>query len=80
MGEEGYFAAKGDVGDLARQLLIALRPPAEQGGAGAAVGTRLRQRACRAFGWQTAGEQIMGIYRALLGETRAANGVQFEAG
>lgn len=80
LGEEGYFAARGDVGDLARQLLAVFDPPAEQAGAVAAAGMRLRQRACQAFGWQAAGEQIMGIYRTLLRETMVAHGAQSEAG
>lgn len=63
LGADGFFAAKGNVADLAAQLLMALF--GEEGGGLDAVrarGQRLRQRAIAAFSWQAAGEQIVALY------------------
>ncbi|MGC8781304.1 MAG: glycosyltransferase family 4 protein [Anaerolineae bacterium] len=72
LGEDGYFAAKGDVADLAEQLRAALFGAGDAGPAVArARGRRLRQRAMADFGWQAAGEQIVSIYRELLPKRQA---------
>jgi glycosyltransferase involved in cell wall biosynthesis len=67
LGDEGYFAAKGDIAGLAVQLLAALFPADE---IVQARGLQLRQRAITVFGWQAAGEQIGAIYQELRGEAR----------
>lgn len=80
LGEEGYFAAKGDVAGLAAQLLAVLFPAADQADEVAARGMRLRQRAGLAFSWQAAGKQILDIYHELLrGAADVRQRPQFEA-
>lgn len=80
LGEDGHFAAKGDVESLAGQLLAVLYPADNRTGEVIARGARLRQRASLAFSWQAAGEQIMSIYHELLQERQVRGGVpNFEA-
>ena len=62
LGLDGFYAARGDVADLASKLEQALYD--RQAVAG--VGRRLRQRAIQQFEWQGAGRQIVDVYRQLI--------------
>ncbi len=73
LGTDGLLAERGSVGDLARQLVQALDVAAGRAEPEAlGTGNRLRQRAVRLFEWRAAGQQIVRIYRDVLGEPARA--------
>ncbi|NJN81200.1 MAG: glycosyltransferase family 4 protein [Caldilineaceae bacterium] len=63
LGDDGLFARRGDVADLADKLSQALFNDSSA----TASGLRLRQRAIRLFEWETNGQRIVDVYRNLLG-------------
>ncbi len=66
LGLEGIFAQRGDIGDLSAKLLETLSMVDESPASAAMIGDRLRQRALRHFGWDSAGHQIDRIYQNLI--------------
>lgn len=67
LGSDGLYAAAGDVGDLARQLMVALSVSVSC----QQRGQRLRERALQRFGWHEASHRIVDVYRRLLAEPGA---------
>lgn len=70
LGLEGIYAQRGDVEDLASKILSTLDMVDENPVGAAYIGERLRQRAIKQFGWDTAGRQIEAIYHSIV-ERRA---------
>ncbi len=68
LGEDGVLAAVGDVADLARALDAVLAVDADAAAFYRQQGLRLRQRAIDHFSWETAGHQIVDVYRRLIQE------------
>jgi glycosyltransferase involved in cell wall biosynthesis len=68
LGSEGLLAVRGDVEDLARNLLGSLSLAETDPETFRSMGQRLRQRAVQHFSWDRAGKQIVTAYQQLLGE------------
>jgi glycosyltransferase involved in cell wall biosynthesis len=62
LGEDGIYAANGDVSQLARgiEILLADRKRAKE------VGRRLRNRAIEKFSWETSAHKIEQAYASLV--------------
>jgi glycosyltransferase involved in cell wall biosynthesis len=67
LGQDGLFAAPGDVDSLAENLYNALFPVAGSEDLLRRMGQRLRQRAVQHFGVDLLGRQLADVYRRLLG-------------
>jgi glycosyltransferase involved in cell wall biosynthesis len=68
LGYEGRLAVSGDVNSLADQLGACLYPPADEEAACRRMGEALRARAGQHYGWEAAGQEIIDVYRRLLGD------------
>jgi glycosyltransferase involved in cell wall biosynthesis len=69
LGDDGLLAVCGDVNSLAAHLGACLYPPAGEAATYQRMGEALRRRAGQHFSWDAAGQEIIEVYRRLLGDT-----------
>jgi glycosyltransferase involved in cell wall biosynthesis len=61
LGDSGVYAPSGDVDAFAKAIATLLHKPERR----YELGQQLRQRALQTYNWQTAGEQIVSLYKQL---------------
>jgi glycosyltransferase involved in cell wall biosynthesis len=61
LGDAGVYAPSGDVDAFAKAIATLLHKPERR----YELGQQLRQRALQTYSWQTAGEQIVSLYKQL---------------
>jgi glycosyltransferase involved in cell wall biosynthesis len=63
-GHNGFLFRKGDLGDLKRRMIEALRAPADE------IGARARDKVADEYTWDGAAQTLAACYKEVLGQSQ----------